>query len=272
MMNQNFSFRSLLFAVALITCTGVTVAQSTPPETPQPVPPASGTSAAGTQSNDALPDAPSTVAHELPPALPTGPTILFDTTMGRLTCRLFDKEAPLTAANFIGLATGTKMWTDPVTSKQIKNQPFYDGTTFHRVIPGFMIQGGDRLGTGEGDAGYYIPDEISPSLRFDVPGRLAMANSGPGTDGSQFFITEAANSELDGKYTIFGQCDPHTVLMVKGIALVDRNSQDKPLTPVVINKVSVVRDGHPIPPQPNPTASSPSPAQGSEKVEERPQK
>lgn len=169
MRNQNLLFRRPLFAVALLTFSAVAVAQSAPPE--PTVPPATPASA---QAPVELPDAPSTVAHELPPAAPTGPTILFDTSMGRLTCKLFDKEAPLTAANFIGLATGTKMWTDPVTSKQIKNQPFYDGTTFHRVIPGFMIQGGDRLGSGEGDAGYYIPDEISPSLRFDVPGRLAI--------------------------------------------------------------------------------------------------
>ncbi len=157
--------------------------------------------------------------------------------MGRLTCQLFDKEAPLTVANFIGLATGSKPWTDPVTLRQVTGKPFYDGTTFHRVIPGFMIQGGDRLGTGQGDAGFYIPDEITPSLRFNVPGRLAMANSGPGTDGSQFFITEAANSPLDGNYTIFGQCDPHSVLIAQGIAIVDRDGQDKPLTPVVLNKV-----------------------------------
>jgi peptidyl-prolyl cis-trans isomerase A (cyclophilin A) len=205
--------------------------------------------------------------------VPTGPTVLFDTTMGRLTCKLFDKEAPLTAANFIGLATGTKTWTDPVTTKPVNGEPFYNGTTFHRVIPGFMIQGGDRLGTGEGDAGYYIPDEISPSLRFDVAGRLAMANSGPGTDGSQFFITEAANPALDGKYTIFGQCDPHTVLMVKGIALVDRNAQDKPLTPVLIKNVSIVPDGQPVPPAPSAATINPSTApasEDSEKIKERP--
>ena len=256
MKNQDLSLRRLLFAAALFAYSAVAVAQSAPPETPQPVPP---TAPASAKPSIELPDAPSTVAHELPPAAPTGPTILFDTSMGRLTCKLFDKEAPLTVANFIGLATGTKMWTDPVTSKQVKNQPFYDGTTFHRVIPGFMIQGGDRLGTGEGDAGYYIPDEISPSLRFDVPGRLAMANSGPGTDGSQFFITEAANSALDGNYTIFGQCDPHTVLMVKGIARVDRNSQDKPLTPVVVKKVSVIPVGEPIPPLPPGSAAFSTP-------------
>jgi len=118
---------------------------------------------AQTPSTSDLPDAPSTTAHDAPPAVPTGPTVLFDTSMGRLTCVLFDKEAPLTVANFIGLATGTKTWTDPVTEKKITGQPFYDGTTFHRVIPSFMIQGGDRRGTGEGDAGYYFEDEIVPS-------------------------------------------------------------------------------------------------------------
>lgn len=261
----------LLCTLALLLCPALTIAQTAPPETPQPTPPANAIPATNSPATDGLPDAPSTVAHELPPANPTGPTVLFDTTMGRLTCQLFDKEAPLTTANFIGLATGTKMWTDPVTSKQVKNQPFYDGTTFHRVIPGFMIQGGDRLGTGEGDAGYYVPDEISPALRFDVPGRLAMANSGPGTDGSQFFITEAANSALDGKYTIFGQCDPHTVLMVKGIALVDRNAQDKPLTDVVIKKVTIVPAGQPNPPPPGPAASvSTAPtSEDSERLKER---
>lgn len=191
--------------------------------------------------------------------MPTGPTVVFDTTMGRLTCRLFDKEAPLTVANFIGLATGTETWTDPTTLMKVKGVPFYDGTTFHRAIPGFMIQGGDRLGTGEGDAGYYVPDEISPALRFDVPGRLAMANSGPGTDGSQFFITQVATPQLDGNYTIFGQCDPHTVLMVSGIALVDRDAKNKPLTPVVMNKVTIVPVGQPIPPPPSAATATPSP-------------
>ncbi len=273
MKTQNFSPRIFLCALALLTCPAIAISQATPPQAPQPVPPTTTAPPANGQSSDALPDAPSTIAHELPPALPTGPTVLFDTTMGRLTCKLFAKEAPLTATNFIGLATGTKTWTDPVTLKEVTNKPFYDGTTFHRVIPGFMIQGGDRLGTGAGDAGFYVPDEISPSLRFDVPGRLAMANSGPGTDGSQFFITEAANVALDGQYTIFGQCDPHTVLMVKGIALVDRNAQDKPLTPVVINKVTIVPAGQPIPPPPlGPAASSTAAPTGeqSETLKERP--
>jgi peptidyl-prolyl cis-trans isomerase A (cyclophilin A) len=211
------------------------------------------------QTPAALPDAPSATEHELPPAVPTGPTVLFDTTMGRLTCKLFSKESPLTVANFIGLATGTKPWSDPVTGKQVNGTPFYNGTTFHRVIPNFMIQGGDPKGTGEGDAGYYFDDEFSPSLRFDVPGRLAMANSGPGTNSSQFFITEVPVPELNGKHTIFGQCDAHSVLLVSSIARVDRNAEDKPITPVVVNKVTIVPDGQPIPPDPM-AALAPSPA------------
>ncbi len=261
--------RSLLYRVAFccvaLPCFGVAVAQSSVPA-PEAAPPPSGavpdapqSTAAASQTaapvgqdaqSDALPDAPSTVAHDVAPPSPTGPTVVIDTTMGRMVCKLFDKEAPITSANFVGLATGTKTWTDPVTLKKMTGVPFYDGTTFHRVIPGFMIQGGDRLGTGEGDAGYYIADEISPTLKFDVPGRMAMANSGPGTDGSQFFITQAAVPQLNGNYTIFGQCDPHSVLIVTGITMVQRNESDKPLTPVVMNKVTIVPDGAPMPPVP----------------------
>jgi peptidyl-prolyl cis-trans isomerase A (cyclophilin A) len=219
---------ALLFSLAV--CPVAALAQT--PATPAP---------------DALPDAPSTTAHQVPPAVPTGPTVLFDTSMGRLTCKLFSKQAPLTVASFIGLATGAKTWTDPVTLKQVTGTPFYDGTTFHRVIPGFMIQGGDRLGTGVGDAGFYLPDEISPALRFDGPGRLAMANSGPGTDGSQFFITEDQKPELNGRYTIFGQCDTHSVLLAASIARVERNRDDKPVTPVTLDKVTIVPDGQPTP-------------------------
>ena len=202
-----------------------------------------------------LPDAPSTTSQIKPPAVPTGPTVVLDTTMGRLTCKLFDKEAPVASSNFVGLAEGSKEWTDPETLKKVKNKPFYNGVTFHRVIPGFMIQGGDRLGTGTGDAGYFFQDEIDQSLQFDVPGRLAMANAGQGptgggTNGSQFFITEVPVPELNGKHTIFGQCDAHSVLLVASIARVDRDSNDKPTTPVVINKVTIVRDGQTIPPEP----------------------
>jgi peptidyl-prolyl cis-trans isomerase A (cyclophilin A) len=216
-------------------CTFATTAFAQTPATPPPA---------------ALPDAPSTVAHEAPPATPTGPTAVIDTTMGRLTCQLYSQEAPNTVANFIGLATGTKTWTDPITSEKVTGKPFYDGTTFHRVIPDFMIQGGDRLGTGAGDPGYYFNDEFSPALRFDIPGRLAMANSGPNTNGSQFFITESPVPQLNGIHTIFGQCDPHSILLASSIARVERNAEDKPITPVVINKITIVPVGQQPPPLP----------------------
>jgi peptidyl-prolyl cis-trans isomerase A (cyclophilin A) len=211
---------------------------------------------------DQLPDAPSTTSQAKPNAVPTGPTAVIDTTMGRLTCKLYDKETPITVANFIGLAEGTKDWTDPKTLKKVHGQPFYNGTTFHRVIPEFMIQGGDRVGDGTGDPGYFFQDEIDPSLTFDQPGRLAMANAGPGpsgggTNGSQFFITEVEVPQLNGKHTIFGQCDAHTVLLVASIARVQRDSSDKPAVPVVINRVTIVRDGQPMPPEP-PTPPAPA--------------
>ncbi len=206
-----------------------------------------------------LPDAPSTTTHTVPPAEPTGPTVLFDTSMGRLTCQLFDQQAPHAVANFIGLANGTQAWLDPITQQKVTGKPFYDGTTFHRVIPGFMIQGGDRMGDGEGDPGYFFDDEFSPALRFDVPGRLAMANSGPNTNGGQFFITEAPTPQLNGKHTIFGQCDMHSVLLAQSIAQVERNSRDKPITPVVIKKVTIVPVGQPIPPAPADAAKPANP-------------
>jgi peptidyl-prolyl cis-trans isomerase A (cyclophilin A) len=170
--------------------------------------------------------------------------------MGRLTCKLFAAQAPITDANFIGLADGSRDWTDPATLKKIHGKPLYDGTIFHRVIPGFMIQGGDPEGDGRGDPGYFFQDEFDPSLTFDQPGRLAMANAGPATNGSQFFITEAPVPELTGKHTIFGQCDEHSVLLVASIARVERNDQDRPLTPVVIQHITIVREGQPMPPPP----------------------
>ena len=174
---------------------------------------------------------------------PTGPTAVLDTSMGRMTCRLFDKQAPLTVANFIGLAEGTKPWTDPVSKKKMKAKPFYDGTTFHRVIPEFMIQGGDPTGTGTGDPGYMFADEFDPNLNFDVPGRMAMANSGPGTNGSQFFITEVPTTHLNQKHTIFGQCDQPSISVVSAIARVQRDADDKPIQPVILTKVTIVQRG-----------------------------
>ncbi len=256
-----FTFaRSLLCAAVVVTGSAAQLTAQT-----QNPPPASATTPTtatpATPAPDAqLPDAPGAGVKPQASFVPSGPTVVLDTTLGRLTCKLFDKQAPLASANFIGLAEGTKDWTDPATSKKMHGQRFYDGTTFHRVIPGFMIQGGDRLGTGIGDAGYYFDNESVPGLSFDVPGRLAMANAGPNTNGTQFFITEAAQPDLDGKYTIFGQCDAHSVLIVATIARVDRNSNDKPLTPVTLNKVTVVREGQPMPP---PVAAAPPVGPGS---------
>lgn len=202
-----------------------------------------------------LPDAPATQG---PATLqPTGPTAVLDTSMGRITCRLFDKEAPETVANFVGLANGTKDWTDPKTHKKMHGKPLYNGTIFHRVIPDFMIQGGDPIGTGMGDPGYMFKDEFVDELGFDVPGRLAMANSGPNTNGSQFFITEVPTEYLNHKHTIFGQCDDASLSVVKSIARVPRDSNDKPTTDVVLEKVTIVPVGQSLPPAP---ANSSQPA------------
>ena len=202
-----------------------------------------------------VPDAPTATAAAL--IQPNGPHVIFDTSMGRITCQFFQKQAPKAVANFIGLAQGTKDWTDPATKKVQHNKPLYDGTTFHRVIPEFMIQGGDPTGTGMGDPGYTFEDEFDPNLNFDVPGRLAMANSGPNTNGSQFFITEQAYDSLNQHYTLFGQCDEPSILVVKSIARVQRDENDKPITPVVLNKVTIIPEGQPLPPSP---AAAPAPA------------
>ena len=170
------------------------------------------------------------------------PTAVFDTTAGTLRCKLFEKETPETVANFIGLASGTKDWKNPVSGATKHGVPLYDGTIFHRVIPNFMIQGGDPAGNGTGDPGYKFKDEIVPTLMFDRPGRLAMANSGPNTNGSQFFITEESTPHLNGKHTIFGQCDDASVALVKEIARMAKDpSNDKPFRPIKINHIKIVR-------------------------------
>jgi len=207
---------------------------------------------------EALPDAPASNAPIL--LQPTGPTAVFDTSMGRISCKLFAKEAPETVANFIGLANGTKDWTDPTTHKKMHNKPLYNGTVFHRVIPEFMIQGGDPTATGMGDPGYMFKDEFNTELNFDVPGRLAMANSGPDTNGSQFFITEVPTEHLNQKHSIFGQCDDAGIGVVKSIARVERDSNDKPITDVALIKVTIVPDGKPMPPLPAAPAASAPPA------------
>ncbi|HEY4902885.1 MAG TPA: peptidylprolyl isomerase [Candidatus Sulfotelmatobacter sp.] len=169
------------------------------------------------------------------------PTAIIDTTAGKMTCTLFPDKAPIGVKNFIGLATGTRDWKNPVSGSTKHNVPLYDGTIFHRVIPNFMIQGGDPAGNGTGDPGYKFKNEVSSDLLFDKPGRLAYANSGPDTNGSQFFITEVATPHLNGNYTIFGQCDDATVTLVKQIARMGTDpSNDKPFRPVKINHIKIV--------------------------------
>jgi peptidyl-prolyl cis-trans isomerase A (cyclophilin A) len=165
--------------------------------------------------------------------LPAGGKLMAEITvkLGTMKCELYPDQAPETVASFVGLARGKRPWKDPNTGEW-KRSHFFDGLIFHRVIPEFMIQGGDPQGTGTGGPGYTLPDEIAPSLKFDRGGRLAMANKGPQshTGGSQFFITEGVTSQLDGGYVIFGQCDG--VDVVKAVARVPRNEMDRPLDPI----------------------------------------
>jgi len=167
--------------------------------------------------------------------------VIIETTAGNLTCTLFPDKAPKGVANFIGLAEGTKSWVDPTTHLKKKGVPLYNGTIFHRVIPNFMIQGGDPAGTGMGGTGDKFAVESSADLTFDQPGRLAYANAGPNTNESQFFITEVPTTFLDGKYTIFGQCDDAAVKLVKKIARMPRNTRDLPNNPVKIKHITVIR-------------------------------
>jgi cyclophilin family peptidyl-prolyl cis-trans isomerase len=172
------------------------------------------------------------------------PIALIDTTAGKMTCTLFPDKAPIGVENFIGLATGTKDWKNPVSGATKHGVPLYDGTIFHRVIPNFMIQGGDPAGNGSGDPGYKFKNEVSSDLLFDQPGRLAYANSGPDTNGSQFFITEVPTPHLNGGYTIFGQCDEASVALVKQISHMATDPRnDKPFRPVKINHITIVKPG-----------------------------
>ena len=141
----------------------------------------------------------------------------FKTSLGEIVVKLLPDKAPKTVENFVGLAEGTREWTDPRTGQKVK-KPLYDGTVFHRVIPDFMIQGGDPLGTGTGGPGYRFGDEIGPDNKFSRPGLLAMANAGPGTNGSQFFITEVPTPWLNGKHTIFGEVVKGQDLVTKIVA------------------------------------------------------
>jgi peptidyl-prolyl cis-trans isomerase A (cyclophilin A) len=161
------------------------------------------------------------------------------TSQGDIVVQLFEDKAPKTVANFVALATGAKEWTDPKTREKVK-RPLYNGTVFHRVIPGFMIQGGDPLGNGTGGPGYRFEDEFHPELKHSKPGILSMANAGPDSNGSQFFITNKATPWLDAKHSVFGE-------VVKGqnvvddIANVSRDPRDRPIKDVIIQEVLISR-------------------------------
>lgn len=187
-------------------------------------------------------------AEKSPASTSSQPTAIINTTAGAMTCTLFPDKAPIGVANFIGLSTGTKDWKTPsgVTKHGV---PLYDGTIFHRVIPEFMIQGGDPAGTGSGpDPVKAFKNETSKDLLFDKAGRLAYANAGPNTNSSQFFITEVPftgqqASMLNGNYTIFGQCDQASVALVKQIAAMSRDSNDRPYRPIKITHITIHKAG-----------------------------
>ncbi len=186
------------------------------------------------------PAAPAAAAPAAPVTRDPGLYATFNTSMGPIVCVLYEKESPITVKNFVALARGGKPWTDPKTGQKV-TRALYTGTIFHRVIPGFMIQGGDPMGTGMGDGGLTpIPDEFDPSLKFDKPGRLAMANAGPRTGTCQFFITDSTPAHLNGKHTIFGQVIEGQELVTK-IAAVPRDPNDKPKTPVKIVNIRIQR-------------------------------
>ncbi|MGH9343834.1 MAG: peptidylprolyl isomerase [Terriglobia bacterium] len=170
--------------------------------------------------------------------LPTGLYAVFETTLGRIVCRLFDEQAPVTVQNFIDLVRGTKKWHN-AAEKEWEQRPYYNGLTFHRVIPKFMIQGGDYMGNGTGGVGYTFEDEFSHGLVFDRPGRLAMANAGPNTNGAQFFITVDATPWLDQKHSIFGEVAEGQDV-ADAISKTPRDVRDRPLKPVLTRRVVIV--------------------------------
>ena len=164
------------------------------------------------------------------------------TSMGDIVIRLFEDKAPKTVANFVGLATGTREWTDPKTREKVK-RPLYNGTIIHRIDPTFMIQGGDPLGTGYGGPGYRFADEFNPDLKHNKPGILSMANSGPNTNGSQFFITNRPTPMLDGRHSVFGEVVKGLDVVV-AIGKVPADSRERPLKEVVLSEVVISRGSY----------------------------
>ena len=219
---KRLSFLLRLAAAGLVLIASAGFAQTPPAKSPAPAAPAGAAAA---------------------PALEPGLYAIFNTSMGTITAKLFEKETPITVKNFVGLATGTKQSKN--AQGQMVSQKLFNNITFHRVIPNFMIQTGDPTATGSGDCGFTIKDEIVPSLKFDQPGRLGMANVGsPNTGGCQFFITEVPYPSLNGGYTVFGQVVDGQDVVGK-ISHVPRNGQDKPNTPVKLVSVTIKRVGPP---------------------------
>lgn len=195
---------------------------------------------AGPSAGEAELHVPPVAPPAVPAPAPTGPTATIETTMGTLTCKLFENEAPVAVANFIGLANGTKPYALGVKQAAVRGKRFYDGLTFGRVIPDFMIQNADSPGNPKGGgAGYKFSNEIVPGLSFDRPGRMAYANSGPDTNSSEFFITEHPVRRLDGNYTIFGQCDKASMLVVEATARSPRDDGNHPLKPIMIKRITI---------------------------------
>ena len=223
-----------IIALALAGCGGARA-------TPTPAPAIANTPEPSTRRYDALhvptaADLPSYI-DDLPGSGALIATI--STGYGPIHCELAAADAPLSVANFVGLARGILPWVDPSTGDLVYDTPFYDGLTFHRVIPEFMIQGGDPKGNGTGDPGWQLETEVSPALHFDRPGVLAMANAGAGTTGSQFFITEVATEWLDGMFSIVGHCDGLDVVMA--VARVPRDGNDRPYEPERIQTIEITR-------------------------------
>ncbi len=226
----------LVAAAALLALAACKEERPQPPPPPPPAPVAAPTPAPAPTPTPAPPPAPAPEPAAAP-AQSAEQYATLDTSMGTIVIRLFPKDAPKTVANFVGLATGQKEWTNPRTGQRT-HAKLYDGTIFHRVIPGFMIQGGDPLGIGVGDPGYSFEDEFQSGRTFDKVGLLAMANAGPNTNGSQFFITTSTPHHLDNHHTIFGEVISGYDVVEK-ISNVPRGPNDRPLEPVVLRHVTI---------------------------------